>query len=374
VGLAIVLVLVSALLVRAIAEFDRLSRPAIDVKVYVARLVTPGDMNRAARATVYARVLEQAATAEGVQHVALTSELPPPGPSTPITASSSSGSSECRMSLAFVSPQYFDTLGLRIERGLIPDTTSGGGVVVSASAARACWSGASTQEWRIRIPSESISDWMPVMGVTSDLVVPAPAGHPELRIGEPSNAWVVGSRDWPQTMHLLVRPQPGTAVSTTSLVNAVSRATSSVAMEPLAPLEEKIAERRSTLVVWILGSVALVALILATTGVYAALSQSCSLRIVDLGIRLALGADPRRLVIAAVARDAPLVAIGVVVGLTGTLWVTRIVWRNLLVISAMDPRMWMAVCGILAAAGLLAAVGPALRAIRVDPITVLRSE
>ncbi len=53
---------------------------------------------------------------------------------------------------------------------------------------------------------------------------------------------------------------------------------------------------------------------------------------------------------------------------------TRIVWRNLLVISAMDPRMWMAVCGILAAAGLLAAVGPALRAIRVDPMTVLRSE
>src|SRR5207248_1094272 len=100
--------------------------------------------------------------------------------------------------------------------------------------------------------------------------------------------------------------------------------------------------------------------ILAFTGVYAALSQTCSLRSVELGVRLALGAEPRQLVVAAVARDMPLVAAGIAVGVTGTLWVTAIVWRDLLLVSATDPRLWFVVAGILAGAGLLASVGPAL--------------
>ena len=118
----------------------------------------------------------------------------------------------------------------------------------------------------------------------------------------------------------------------------------------------------------------LLALLLAFTGVYAAMSQSCQSRIVELGIRLALGAPPARLVALAVARDVPLVAAGIVAGVVGTVWVTAIVWRDLLVFNALDLRVWVVVTTVLAGAALLASLGPALRALRVDPMTVLRAE
>jgi ABC-type antimicrobial peptide transport system permease subunit len=127
-------------------------------------------------------------------------------------------------------------------------------------------------------------------------------------------------------------------------------------------------------VIDVLGLVAVLSLVLAFTGVYAAMSQSCALRLVEFGIRLALGANPRRLVASAVARDAPLVFAGIVVGLVGTVWVTASVWRDLLLINAIDARVWFGVTTVIASAALLATLGPALRAARVDPMAVLRAD
>jgi len=116
------------------------------------------------------------------------------------------------------------------------------------------------------------------------------------------------------------------------------------------------------------------ALLLGVIGIYGVISYSVSQRTRELGIRLALGASPGGLVVAALVHDVPLLGAGVVTGIVGTVWVTAIVWRDLLVFNAVDLRVWSAVFVAIATASLCASVPPALRAIRVDPIAVLRAE
>ncbi len=376
VGLAVVLVVFSAMLIRFFAEVQRVLRPAVDTRVQVARLVTPADLDAAARADVYSRVVDEIARRGDVKTVALATELPGGESSASMQAVSSNGSAECRASIALVTPGYFAALGLALERGTIPSASRGPAIIVSARGAQKCWSGA-TGEWRARIMSVPVSDWMPVTAVAADpFPLSSALGIQDARLGERPIAWIVGAREWPPTVYLLVKPHAGAPVPPASLASAVAHASPRVAMEPVTTLGHSFDSQFTglTTMMTVLGSVTALALLLAFTGVYAALSQSCSLRLTELGIRLALGADPRRLAAVAVGRDLPLVAIGVIGGLAGTLWVTSITWRALLLIAAWDPRVWIAVSAVLGAAALLASIGPVLRAVRVDPIAVLRAE
>ena len=375
VGLTVVLVVSTAMMIRIAAELNRQLRPVTGPDVYVARLVTRSEVNRRHQSSIYETILDEVARSGGVASASLTSEVPAPaGRPTTIVADAGAISGDCKVGLAFVSRTYFETLGLRLQRGTLPP--SGTTAIVSATAARKCWNGSTSGEWRLQAPTAFGREWIPVAGVVDDLFAGPPPHNADLKIGDPALAWVVGANDWSSQAYLLVRPQAGTTPSATAITAAVNRASSAVAMEPMTRLEDVAREQigGTTLVLTLFGVVAAIALVLAFTGVYAALSQSCSRRIVELGIRLAMGAEPRQLVTAAVARDLPLVAAGILAGITGTLWVTAIVWRDLLLVSATDPRLWLAVGGVLAVAALIASAGPALRAVRVDPIAVLRSE
>jgi len=379
VGLAVAFVVSTAMLVRVALELGRQLRPVVHGDVYVARLVTRGEVDRQHQHTVYDGILDSVRRSGGVAHAALASEPPMPAaaPQTLVTASTA-GVNDCRVGVVFVSRSYFDTIGARFERGTLPE--SGEAAVVNASAARKCWD-AGAQEWKLRLKAEGsrtsdgASGWLPVAAVAPDLYAGPPHGHADLNVGDPAMVWIVDGSDWPAQLFLIVRPVG--VISSVSIAAAVGGGSRAVAMEPLVRVEEVAAEvvrRQLSLLLGILIVVGVMALVLAFVGVYAALSQSCSLRLRELGVRLALGASAPRLVATAVSRDAPLVAAGIVVGVVGTLWVTEIVWRDLLLISAADPLLWIAVVGTLAAAALFATLGPALRAVRVDPIAVLRSE
>jgi hypothetical protein len=369
VGLAVAFVVSTALLVRVALELGRQLRPVVHGDVYVARLVTRGEVDRKHQRAVYDAILDSVVRSGGVAQAALASEPPMPAapPQTLAVATTAGGLHDCRVGVVFVSPSYFDAIGVRFERGSLH--AGGEAAVVSASAARRCWDNAS-QEWTLRAGDR----WLPVAAVAPDLYVGPPRGHADLKIGDPAIVWIVDGSDWPAQRFLIVRPIA--AISSVTIAAAVGGASSAVAMEPLVRAADVAAPqvRQVSLLLGILIVVGAMALVLAFVGVFAALSQSCSLRLRELGIRLALGASGPRLVATAVSREAPLVAAGIVVGVIGTLWVTAMVWRDLLLISATDPRLWIVVVGTLAAAALLASLGPAVRALRVDPIAVLRSE
>jgi predicted permease len=116
------------------------------------------------------------------------------------------------------------------------------------------------------------------------------------------------------------------------------------------------------------------ALVMATLGLYGVVAYSVSQRTRELGIRVALGAQPGGIVTLVVFHAAGLAAIGLGIGVAVTLAGSRIMARFLFGVSATDPITLGATCLIILLVALTASLIPALRAAKVDPATALRAE
>jgi len=166
----------------------------------------------------------------------------------------------------------------------------------------------------------------------------------------------------------------------TSLTAAVRRAIHGVdPNQPIADVStmrlavrDSLAQRR--LVLALVGGFAAAALLLVALGIYGVTASSVAQRTRELGIRMALGAEPRRVVGAVLVEPVRLVAVGLALGVVGTL-VSRSVIRKLLYdVSPTDPvTLGLVAIGLLLVA-LLASYLPARRATRVDPMVALRSD
>ena len=130
--------------------------------------------------------------------------------------------------------------------------------------------------------------------------------------------------------------------------------------------------RRFTVI--LLGGFAGFALILASLGIYAVIAYSVSQRKNEIGIRMALGASPasvRQLILGETMR---LAGLGATIGLVGALLAARLAASLLYGVTTTDPLTFAAMIAVLAAVALLAGYFPALRAARIEPVTLLRSE
>jgi predicted permease len=114
------------------------------------------------------------------------------------------------------------------------------------------------------------------------------------------------------------------------------------------------------------------ALILAVLGLYGVMAHAASQRTPEIGIRLAMGAQPVSIVTLLLGRGLRLLGIGVAIGLTSALLGTRYIEAQLFGVTATDPLTFVSGSVVLAIAGLTASVIPALRAMHVDPIITLR--
>ena len=129
-----------------------------------------------------------------------------------------------------------------------------------------------------------------------------------------------------------------------------------------------------TLIASLLATFAGVALILATVGIYSVVSYSVAQRTHEIGIRMAVGAQHRHVLSMVLGQGLKLVLVGVAVGVTTALGITRVLSNLLFGVTATDPAIFFAVPLVLIVVAVFASYFPARKAVQVDPILALRNE
>ena len=334
--------------------------------------------HREERIDAFPRAAERIATAPGVVGVALAEHAPRfGGNAMPLFIPNS----DTAVGALFnsVSPRFFDIAGVRILRGraLTDDDRRdpGGAVVVDETMAKAFWPGASPIGQCLML-REKTAPCSTVVGVAADVHMMS----------------ILETKTWPQYFLPLrsavdsLTVAPGaiivrTAAGRWGAADAIARAelhrllpgAASVTFNPMTKYFEP--ELRP----WKLGATlftafGLLALLVATVGVYGVISYSFSQRTHELGVRTALGAsvgDTYKLVLGEAMR---LTVVGVAAGVLLAMALGRLVASLLYATSAKDPLVIAGAAAILLAVGTAASLLPAWRATKTDPMTVLRSE
>jgi putative ABC transport system permease protein len=193
--------------------------------------------------------------------------------------------------------------------------------------------------------------------------------------GEPSATMYVPTREF-LFVNLVIRTQGDPL----SLVGGVRKEVNALDPDqPIAairPMTEWVAmsaagaRYRTTL----LGLFALLAMILAATGIYGVMSYSVAQRTQEIGVRMALGARPLDVLKLVVRQGMMLALIGAIVGLAGALALTRVMSSLLFGVTERDPITFVAVAALLIVVAFISCFVPAHRATRVDPLMALRCE
>jgi len=281
----------------------------------------------------------------------------------------------------YISADYFRTLGIPVlaGRALTPSDRAGTPpvAVVSETGARRFWPGESPIGKRVWFgtttgPFSDPAHAVEIVGVVGDVK------YQDVDEDTSNRADFYTSYlqfAYPDTM-VIVKSR-GTA---TALLPAMRKAVASV--DPSLPiydamtLEDRIsaAVARPRFNAVLLTAFAAAALLLAAIGVYGVLSYSVSSRMREIGVRLALGADARRVIRLVLGEGVRLAAIGAVAGVLAALAAARFIQALVVGVSATDRRILASSAVVMMAVAALAAFLPARRASNVDPIVVLRQE
>ena len=119
---------------------------------------------------------------------------------------------------------------------------------------------------------------------------------------------------------------------------------------------------------------AVVALLLASVGIYGVLAYQVSQRTREIGIRMALGSDATSVVRLVLREGVGLVTAGLLIGLVGAVALKQAIASELYGVAALDPIVIVSVVGLLAIASLTACLGPARRAAKVNPVVALSQQ
>jgi len=137
-------------------------------------------------------------------------------------------------------------------------------------------------------------------------------------------------------------------------------------------LAASLAARRLSMI--LLSAFAALALILSCIGIYGVISHLVGQRTHEIGVRMALGAQPADVLRLVLGQGAKMVLLGVIIGIAAALGLTRLMANQLFGVTSHDPLTFAAVALLLTVVALLACYVPARRAVRVDPLIALRYE
>jgi putative ABC transport system permease protein len=334
-------------------------------------------------------VLDTIAAISGVASVAFMTRLPMGSDrsSTALTVEGKpdDGRTPPNRHLKIISPGMFRTLGTRVIAGrdfTWSDLYGMRGIaIISENLARELWgSPAAALGKRVREYYAAQSPWREIVGVAGDVYDDGADQPPPATIywpAQPLDELLSMSGYQARRVSVAIRTE---RAGTQSLLEQVREAVWSVSANlPLAQVrtldqvyDQSLARTSFTLVM--LAIAGALALLLGVSGLYGVIAYAVSRRRREIGIRVALGAQAREIKALFVRRGLILVGVGVAIGLSGAVGVTRLMRSLLFGISPLDPITFIAMPALLAAAAVLASYLPARRAVAVDPVETLRAE
>ncbi len=284
-------------------------------------------------------------------------------------------------SAVVVRPGYFETLGIPIARGRAFSEQDGAGSmsvgIINETMAARFFDGEDPIGRRVRVAGYTKPEaWMTIVGIARDI-------RDQALETPPRPTYYISHGQFPamddgayRSMTILARTD-GRAQDAAASVRRIVHD-----LDPGLPLfdvqtvesviDQSVARPRFT--TFLLTLFALIGVVLGGTGIYGVLAYTVTRRTQEIGIRRALGAPTRRLVRDVITGGMKPVAVGLVIGIVGSFWTTKLLTTQLFNVSAMDVQTYAATIAAVVAVSLVASLIPARRALRVNPIVALRAE
>jgi putative ABC transport system permease protein len=380
VALSLTLLIGAGLMVRSFVELMSVPSGLNAANVLTMNLALPG-LKYAKDEQVagfYAEALERIAAVPGVEAVGATTNLPLGGGDQTtevlvVGRPAPPAGQRPEVSFRDISPDYFRALGIPLLRGrtfTAHDTKDAPGVaILNETMARRLF-GSPEAALGQRLTDVDGKNEREIIGLVGDV------RHAGLDAEPNAEIFVPFTQEPSNSMTLVVR----TGSDPAAFVPAVR--TQLLALDKDQPIfnvqtmeqvvAESVSQRRLAMLLF--GLFAVLALALATIGIYGVMSYSVSQRAHEIGVRLALGAQRRDVLRLVIADGMALTLGGVVLGLAAAFALTRLLASLLYGVKATDPATYAAISLLLAAVAFLACYLPAHRATKVNPLIVLRAE
>jgi putative ABC transport system permease protein len=384
-ALACMLLIGTGLALRSLWSLKSVKLGFAPENVLTFRIAAPSQLAGPRISDFYRQVVERVRSEPGIESAAVARDFPLSGtdPSMPILTEGEIPSpvqGEVVTRFRAVGEDYFRTLQIRLTRGRAfneRDSASSPSVaIVSESLARKYWPGKDAVGKRIK-PSFAGSSWCVVIGVVADVRhwgadvdIEPTAYYPYTQI--------------PDSMRPLIEANMGIAVRSRlaqsdllhSISAAVAAVNSDVPVYGVKTMESMVADSDSlrNFDLSLLGAFSFLALALAAVGVYAVMAYSVSQRTREIGIRIALGARSRDVLLLILRQGAGLAIAGSVIGVASAFLLRKIMASLLYGLSANDPLILCIVPCVMILVVLLACWLPARRATKIDPMVALHYE
>jgi putative ABC transport system permease protein len=384
VALAVVLLVSAGLLIRSFQLLRQVEPGFNPENALTMRMVLPFPKyaKKETRSAFYDEVLRQVKETRGVEAAGMITFMPLSFSGMNFSFSVEGRAAPSDMNLPFalfrvVSPDYFRAMGIPLLRGRYfeaqdsPDTTPV--TLINRRLAEQYWPGEDAIGKRIKVgPADSPNAWLTVVGVVGDV---RQTGLHEQK-SDFYVPYMQERRSFMAPRDLVVRTKADPAVIAAAVRKAVWSVDKDQPVSNVRTVNDVFSaaisqERFQALM---LGLSAALALVLACVGLYGVISYSVVQRTHEIGVRMALGAQPVDVLSLVIRQGMSLTFVGLVVGIVAGTFVTRVLTDMLFGVTPRDPLTFAGVPVLLLVVAFLACYIPARRATRIDPLIALRYE
>jgi predicted permease len=379
-ALAVVLVAASGLLVRSLDALRRTDPGFRSDQVLVARINLPNGAYRDTlrRAALFDALLTRVRATPGVTMAGLIDRPPLRDPVYGLGARIEGVAEDMTKTLPtinhgmVVTPGYFETMGIKVLSGRTFNESDGANspwvVVINKAMADRFWPGTDAVGKRVGLPFAS--PWMTIVGVVDDVRIDSLSSPNRLDLYRPF------AQATNNDFTLTARSTLDVATFGALVKSAVAEQDRQVPVSDVRPLSSIVESSmaRAKFTAWLLAGFAVVSLLLGAVGIYGVVSYSVTERTRELGLRMALGATPGRVLGLVLGQGARLASIGVVLGVAGAFAAARALSGLLYQVSTTDVVTFVVAPALLLVVAVAATWIPARRAVRTDPLSSLRAE